>query len=133
MGNLTTSAKEILLSALLTGTNRAPFSEYSEVRLMVSNGNADDAGIEVTGDSYDPEQLYWDISGGTAKNAEDISFDLIDSESPVIVAGIEIWSGDIDTGDTMIRIAYAGLPTPVVVLAGDSFVISMNNLEIELT
>lgn len=134
MGNLTRDAEAKLLRWMLMdgSTPVNPFQQPIYMRLMSSNGDASTPGVEVVGDSYEPEVTSWGITeltpGVTATNGSEISFSLLDTTSVKTVTGIELW----DDSEIPQRIAFASLGTPIQVAANASFVISNGQIKVRL-
>lgn len=134
MGILTRDAEiKLLRWMLMDGVNPInPFQQPIYVRLVSSNGNETTPGVEVVGDSYDPEPASWGITeltpGVTATNGSEVSFSMIDTTTVKTVAGIELW----DSSENPQRLALASLGTPIQVPAGSSFVISSGQIKVKL-
>lgn len=95
MSGLSLAAADELLDHLHDIEAWAPTAPL-ELRLMVANGSASNAGTEVTGGSYAPQEItFTSASGGQAANTAEIVFNDMPSAA---VVGLEVW----DSGGTRI-------------------------------
>ncbi len=133
-GALTNDAKERVLNWLFVDAESTPAPETpTVVRLMSANGDAEEFGTEVTGDSYiEVEALFSFTSespGVFLVNTFDVEFNSISATAAVSVVGIEIW----DSSESFpLRIAYATFTSPYLVAAGDPLLIATGQIKVKL-
>lgn len=135
MGLLTRDIERRLLKWLLVDQidTSITLTHPTVLRLMGTNGDATNVGVEITGDSYIEAEAEWVESTTTPGvefvNVNDITFNSLSSTASVVVAGGEIW----DSSEPAVRIGYATFDTPVTVAAGDPFTIGEGQLKVHLT
>jgi hypothetical protein len=103
------------------------------VRLMGTNGDATNAGVEIIGDTYVEAESEWTESTTTPGvefvNAIDISYNSLSSANSVSVAGAELW----DSSEPAVRVGYATFTSPVIVATGQPFTVGAGQLKVHLT
>jgi hypothetical protein len=124
-GNLTDVAETLILDWIALGTTPTRPSAL-EVRLMITTGDDDTPGTEVTGGSYTPQTVTFSAaSSGATSNSADLTF----TEMPACtVTGVEIW----DTETSARRLWYGDLAASKTVNDGDTFVIAAGDLTLSL-
>lgn len=135
MGLLTREAERRVLKWLLVDQldTTITLTHPVVVRLMGTNGDSTNAGVEIVGDSYVEAESEWVESTTTPGvefvNVTDITYNSLSSTAQVTVVGAELW----DSSEPAVRIGYATLTNPVIVAAGDPFTVGAGQLRVHLT